>query len=155
MRYLAALVCAASLLVAAEARAAECFAGHMEYPSPPGTPYFHCDEYGPSTPTGWTKVDYTHQPAPREVKLCHKTAAQGYGWCFKRLFPTGNTVVGSLGELEGPYQVKSYWFNTTYQSTTYSQESLACPTCTTVPAGLNGWSNDSTAYVIRNIVVRN
>lgn len=137
--------------LAARAEAAHCIAWGMDNSTPP-MPV--CTEYGPDAPAGWTEVVNSYQPAPGEVKLCHKTS--GYGVCIKRAFASGNTLVTNLGEFEnGTYRVKSYWFNVAQQSTTFSQESLACPTCTTVASGLSGLNNNSSAYIIKAITVRN
>ena len=146
-----------ALLIAAPsaASAAHCISWTWQQnPNPPFDMYLSCVEYGPDAPSGWTEVVNSYQPVAGEVKLCHRTG--GGGVCIKRAFPTGNTLVSNLGEFEnGTYRVKSYWFNVINQSTTFSQESLACPTCTTVAAGLAGLSNDSSAYLIRAITVRN
>ena len=153
-RSLSLFVVIGAVALANEALAAHCIMWGWNYPPAPHPPELVCTEYGPDAPSGWVEVVNSYQPAAGEVKLCHKTG--GGGVCIKRSFLAGNTLVSNLGEFEnGTYRVKSYWFNITNQSTTYSQESLACPTCTTVAAGLSGLSNDSSAYVIKAITVRN
>jgi hypothetical protein len=124
-------------------------------PDPPFEP--QCAEYGPDAPSGWSYTPYVgYQPVAGEVMICHKT--NGYGVCVKRSIPVGPpyTVLSNLGEFEnGTYRIKSYWFNLSLASTTHSQESLVCPTCTTVSAGLAGLNNDSSAYLIKAITARN
>jgi hypothetical protein len=137
-------------LAPAAAQAAHCIAWGMDTGTPP-MPV--CVEWGPDAPAGWDEPPYGWQPTAGYVKLCHKPGGEGV--CIRKWFAAGNTNVGNLGEFETTFRVKSYWFNTTFQSTLLSNDTWSCPTCVLVPSGLAGLNNDCSAMTIKAIIVRN
>lgn len=148
---------AAVLAIVTPARADVCVAWGMDNATPP-MPV--CVEWAPATPAGWTGIANDYVPANGEVKICSKPGGFG-GACAKRAIAAGqNVVLSNLGEFEGCgahgcYRIRAYWFKLSRDSTTYTQENLSCPTCTTVPAAPNGLHNGDITYTIKSIVARN
>lgn len=122
-------------------------------------PFNVCTNWAPSVPAGWTACANSNQPTAGRVKLW--TGEGGGGYCIERTFTAGtNTVVtAGLGDYGGyngsAFQIRSYWFNLSLStsSTRYSQQSLACPTCETVPG--NSLVSSGIGYVIKAFTFRN
>lgn len=127
-------------------------------PEPPFAPM--CDEWGPSAPTGWVVCPNNYAPAQGEIKICSQPGGVG-GVCAKRSVAGGqNLDISNLGEYElggphGAHRIRALWFNLARASTVFTQENLACPTCTTVAASPGGLMNGDITYKIVRIIARN
>lgn len=145
MRILSILALIVASLVSGPAMAWTCVAWAPPYPIGNG----QCMQWVADPPAGWATCANQYAPAAGEAKIC--TGTGGGGTCAKRSCAAGaSCTVTSLGDY---VNFQSYWFNVARDSTRYSNANLACPTCTTIPAGSNyhnGPLSATQALVIRN-----